>query len=264
MWETASVNFPADQIPEDLMNICNCVVLGDCVVLPPRFVYATKRKCWCDDWTVVGRNEIIALTNTSIYSLKLKLRVQPPKATVPHATQALWESLLFSSDSSDVTFVCPDGTEIPAHRVILATGNPYFRTYFSGLWTEQYPDGRWETEKSSNVIKSLLSLIYTGKAPFDLSDAQLLELFETVYEFQFNDDLCRVCQAKCIENINHANVKDLLLSSKTRNASFLFDVCFEYVCSNFVKVCKDCTIARGIMDFGEGELWNEIVQSSRR
>lgn len=177
----------------------------------------------------------------------------------------MWNSMLFSPDYSDVTFVCPDGIEISAHQMVLVANNPYFQTYFSGPWAELHPDGRWETEKSSNVIKAVLSLIYTGESPFNLSvnlsDAHLLELLETVYEFHLDNDLLRVCQAICMEKISHANVKDLLLSAKRLYAQYLFDACFEYACAHFIDLCLDRSFVTDLL--GEGEIWEEIVQSQQ-
>ena len=251
------------------------IVIGDCVVLimDQRSVYDTKRECWWNlpttpfsscKWTLVGGSEIVAFTKKRVYSLKMKLDVQPSTATVLRHTKTMWSSILFSPKYSDVTFVCPDGTEIPAHRSALGANSPYFDTYFSGPWTEQHPDGRWETNKSSDVIKALLSLIYTGEVPFDLSDAHLLELLEAVYEFQLDGDLLRVCQAKCMENITLVNVKPLLLSSKLHDASFLFDACFKYVCQHFVQLGSKAQFAMDVINVDGGQLWQEIVESGER
>jgi hypothetical protein len=171
------------------------------------------------------------------------------------------ESLLFSPDFRDVIFVCADGIEVPAHRNILAAKNPYFRTYFGGPWTEQHPDGRWETENSSDVVKALLSLMYTGDVTGGVTDSTLLQLLGTVYEFQLDDDLVRVCQAKCIDNINESNVTDFFLSAKMHGASFLFDACFKYVCEHFSKFGSDPDFAEDIIK-ADRQLWRDIFQSS--
>ena len=89
--------------------------------------------------TVVNGTEIVAFTEKRIYSLKLKLNVQPPSATVLRHTKTMLGSMLFSPKFSDVTLVCPDGAEIPAHQVILSGNSLYFDTYFSGLWAEATP-----------------------------------------------------------------------------------------------------------------------------
>jgi hypothetical protein len=177
--------------------------------------------------------------------------------------KAMLGSMLFSPDFSDVLFVCSDGTEIPAHRNVLAANNSYFQTYFRGRWSELHSDGRWETNKSSDVIKALLSLIYTGENPFKISDAHLLELLETVYEFELDHNLVRVCQAKCSANITLLNVKNFLLSAKRLNASFLFDACFKFVCEHYFQLASDHTFALDIINDDEGKLWNDIVQSSQ-
>ena len=234
-------------------------------------MYDTKRDCWWNlpstpfnyfKWTLVGGTEIIAFTDKSIYSLKLKLSVQPTTDKMLRHAKATLGSMLFSPDFSDVTFVCPDGTEIPAHRNVLASKNPYFQAYFTGPWTEQHPGGRWNTKKSPDVVKALLSLIYIGEAQTTkLSDDNLLELLETVYELQLHHDLLRVCQAMCIENISDVNVKSFLLSAKLHNATFLFDACFNYVCKHFVRLGSNAQFAMDIINVDGGQLWQEIVHS---
>jgi hypothetical protein len=49
-----------------------------------------------------------------------------------------------------------------------------------------------------DVINPLLSLVlYTGEILLTL-----VGLLEAAYQFQLNDDPLRVCQKKCIDNIN--------------------------------------------------------------
>jgi hypothetical protein len=250
------------------------IVIGDCVVLSSNSVYNMKRDCWWNlpstpftyysNLTVVNETEIVVFTIEEIYSLKLQPSVHPPEATVLRRTKTLYDSLLFSSEFSDVTFVCPDGIEIPAHRNILAADNEYFRTFFGGKWWEQHPDGRWEIKKSSNATKALLSLIYTGEIQFDVTDAQFLELLETAYEFQLNDDLLQVCQAMCIDIINESNVKGFLLSAQPLNATFLFDACFKYVCKHFFEIIgKDPVFVGDVSKVDNGQLWRDIVEAAQ-
>ena len=234
-------------------------------------VYDTKRASWWDlppspfrpspfrrcDWTIVNDTEIIVFSESDIFSLKLKRSVEPPTATILRHTKSVFESMLYSPDFSDVLFVCSDGMEVPAHRTILATKNSYFRTYFGGPWTEEHPDGRWETEKSSDVIKALLSLMYTGEITGSVTDSTLLDLLEAVYEFQLDDDLVRVCQQKCMDVIHERSVKDLLLSAKMHDATFLFDACFKYVCEHFSEFGSDPDFAQDIIQ-ADKQLWRDI------
>ena len=152
-WETTASTLPTVRF------VYEPIVIGDCVLLTSTSVHDTKRACcWklpssllhsSFRWTLVGKNDIVAFKKEGIYSLKMKLDVQPPTATVLRHTKTMWGSMLFSPKYSDVTFVCPGGIEIPAHRNVLGAKSLYFDTYFSGPWTEQHPDGRWETNKSS-------------------------------------------------------------------------------------------------------------------
>ena len=75
-------------------------------------------------------------------------------------------------------------------------------------------------------MKAVLSLFYTGEVPFDLSDEHLLELLETVHEFELDIDLIRICQAMCTENIT--------LFSCTTPHFCLALASSSYVCQHFV------------------------------
>jgi hypothetical protein len=266
-WFTTSCYLPNEQL------VCDPIVIGDCVALTPSSVYDMNRGCWWDlplapspQKNVVNGTEIVAITEKRIYSLKLKFSVQPPSATVFRHTKTMLGSMLFSPKFSDVTLVCPDGTEIPAHQVILSGNSLYFDTYFSGLWAERHPDGRLQTEMTQDVIKPLLSLMYTGEILLNMNDSTLVGLLEAAYQLQLNDDLLRVCQKKCIDKINDANVKEfLLLSAKPRNATFLFDACFKYVCEHLFEIIgKDPVFAGDVTKVDDGQLWRDIFESAQR
>ena len=87
---------------------------------------------------------------------------------VPYTTPVLsgvpsrYMTMLFSDDYSDVSFHCSDGVCIPAHKCILAASSAYFKTALRGDWAENNADGIWETSHSSSIIKSVLTVIYTG------------------------------------------------------------------------------------------------------
>jgi hypothetical protein len=272
-WATRPTAFPSNLVFADN----NAPAIGHCVLATKgKSVYDTKRECWWDlpetpfemfslvrPRAVLGGKEIVPFTSTGVFSLKLKLLVNPPTTTILQYTSKLYESLLFSPDFSDVTFVCPEGIEISAHRCVLAANNAYFKAYFQSPWLELHPDGRWETEKSADVLKALLSLIYTGKLSPDVTDSKLVQILETSYEFQLGKDLLRVVQAKCIESISVANVKELLLFAKLHDASFLFDACFNFVCDNFFNVASDLEFAGDIIKV-DGQLWQDILHSARK
>jgi len=145
-WFTTSCSLPNEQL------VCDPIVIGDCVALTPSSVYDMRRACRWNlprlfstifDWKLVDRSKIIALSSSGMYVLKLKMNVEPSTGTMLRHAKAMLGSMLFSPDFSDVLFVCSDGTEIPAHRNVLAANNSYFQTYFSGRWAELHSDGRW-------------------------------------------------------------------------------------------------------------------------
>ena len=68
----------------------------------------------------------------------------------------------------------------------------------------------------------------------------------------------------CMENITLFNVKDLLLSAKRLEASFLFDACLKFVSHHFLKLVANHTLAMDIINYDGGQLWQEIVESAER
>jgi hypothetical protein len=108
--------------------------------------------------------------------------------------------------------------------------------------------------------------MYTGEILLNTNDSTLVGLLEAAYQLQLNDDLLRVCQKKCIDTINDANVKEfLLLSAKPRNATFLFDACFKYVCEHLFEIIgKDPVFAGDVTKVDDGQLWRDIFESAQR
>lgn len=133
-WTTKSSSFPRSLVGEDPISI------GQCILPTVHSVYDTNRRArWWDlpvmpgddwVWTVVSETEIVAFGNDGVYSLKLKLGLHSPTTTTLTSTKKVYDSMLFSPDFSDVTFVCPDGTEIPAHRCVLAAKKPLLSGLF--------------------------------------------------------------------------------------------------------------------------------------
>ena len=81
------------------------------------------------------------------------------------------------SDFSDVTFVCADGNEIEAHKVILATASPFF---FNMLHTDKHPHPRiYMTGMKLTKLSYIVDFIYHGEVSVAQQDiSQFLELAE--------------------------------------------------------------------------------------
>lgn len=95
------------------------------------------------------------------------------------------ESLYLNDEFSDITLSI-DNSQIPAHKVILASNSEYFRALlFSGL---QESTSSNISLKCSNpeLFKQLLRYVYTGKMNLtELTVQQILEIFQMSHEYNF-------------------------------------------------------------------------------
>lgn len=108
-------------------------------------------------------NIVIKKLDVAASVLKSKLeeeKIQTKEVIADVASS--YGKLLLSEDFSDVTFKCSDGVSLPAHKNILAISSDYFKTAFQGPWAENNADGVWETSHPSTLMKSVLTILYTG------------------------------------------------------------------------------------------------------
>jgi hypothetical protein len=73
-------------------------------------------------------------------------RRQPPTVTVLKSVAKTYKKLLLSRNFSDITFVWAD--------------SPYFESALGGPRAENNSNGEWKTSHSSQIMKTILSLIY--------------------------------------------------------------------------------------------------------
>lgn len=127
------------------------------------------------------------------------------------------ESLYLNDEFSDITLVI-ENSEIPAHKVILASSSDYFRALlFCGLQESQSAK---ISLKCSNeqLFKQLLKYVYTGKMNLtEMSVQQILEIFQMSHEYNFRA-------------LNETISKHLISILSLKN------VCIFYDLSNFYEI----------------------------
>lgn len=127
------------------------------------------------------------------------------------------ESLYLNDEFSDITLVI-DNSEIPAHKIILASSSDYFRALlFCGLQESQSSK---ISLKCSNerLFKQLLKYVYTGKMSLtEMSVQQILEIFQMSHEYNF-------------KALNETISKHLISILSLKN------VCIFYDLSNFYEI----------------------------
>mmetsp|Transcript_13066 Transcript_13066/g.24005 ORF Transcript_13066/g.24005 Transcript_13066/m.24005 type:complete len:381 (+) Transcript_13066:164-1306(+) len=171
-----------------------------------------------------------------------KKQAKPILKTTPVLTSvaSCYKGLLFSEDFSDISFQCSDGVSVPAHKNILAASSPYFKVAFQGDWAENNSDGIWQTTHDSNLIKSVLTLIYTGsveecKKLMSDRGADPLDLLNLACEYDIKT-LIHISVDNCKKRLKVSNIRGMLQSAHVHSCEKLKKACFEFIKKNSSKV----------------------------
>ena len=181
-------------------------------------------------------------------------------APVLKSVTSSYSNLLFDEDFSDVSFHCSDGETVHAHKAILAASSPYFRTAFQGNWAENNAEGIWNTTHSSTLIRSVLTLIYTGS----VSECEKLlrekgndplGLLDVACEYDISP-LKKIAVVNCIKKVNPDNIRMMLQTSNLHSQKKLKRACFEYIKKN----ATTTLINPDMMSLAteDPELWGEL------
>ena len=147
------------------------------------------------------------------------------------------EDARHSSLFTDVTLVVADGKEFKAHKAVLASQSPFFKTRFEDRWTGQEKDkSRVEmTDVPEVVMDTVLSYLYTGKAANIYKIA--FEVLPTAEEYGL-EGLQKMCEEALAKKVTDENVVDILVHAETYNARDLRKACMNYIVSNTQTVRK--------------------------
>lgn len=189
---------------------------------------------------------------------------QPQMVPVPKSVANILQGLLFSEEFSDVHFECKDGTRLPAHKNVLASSSSYFRNYFSGPWGE-HGDGVWQTSNSPDIMRAVLTFIYTGEVPDSLlMESDAVAILSLAYEYEL-PGLVMVSEAGCIRKLDGDNVKTILQLAHLHDSKALKEVCFKYIRNNaHVLMGPEMMALRGEDQNLWGDLWDGLAPPSKR
>jgi hypothetical protein len=188
--------------------------------------------------------------------LETKKEVREGGAIVPHAVKSIWSHLLHHETFNDITFVCQDGKEFPAHKCVLAAASDYFATAFQGPWKESDEEGKWPTAKPSAVIQLLLTYIYTGEFDETTFNEFSKEALETAFEFNV-PAFQEICERSCAKNLNATSLRGVLLLATMYDATTLKRSCFNYVENNWTKVMFDPSVLS--LSTEHPDMWRELA-----
>ena len=177
------------------------------------------------DWAIKKLQDASTKAKSSLSSLKT--------TAVLTSVANQYKTMLFSDEFSDVVFQCSDGVSVPAHKMILAASSPYFKTAFQGDWSENNSDGIWKTSHSSKLIKSVLTLVYTGsvqecKKLLNDKDLDIIDLVNLACEYDMKPLIC-ICVDNCVKKLKFSNVRKMLQTAHLHSCDALKKACFKFV-----------------------------------
>jgi hypothetical protein len=196
---------------------------------------------------------------------KAKCTVRFSSHNFSQSVVSAWKNLLFSESLSDVTFVCTNGNRCHAHRLVLSAASPYFKTYFTGPWSDQDNGGLWKTEIDSPILETVLTFIYTGnfgKPLLDMSMDNIANILKVGQEFQM-PNLVEVCCRVIRENLSLKNIKKMTCVAATVSPPFagqtdLFERCVNFIRDNMADVLLDTSFIALASE--HPELWKRLQQ----
>ena len=167
--------------------------------------------------------------------------------------------LLLSSKLSDVMFLCSDGIELPSHKCILASASDYFDVYFDGPWGQHHPDGKWKTKHASDVMKTMLTFIYTGRFSFSAdTDATFSQrLMKLAHECNL-PKLFRLAEARCSLCVSLENLPAMMTEAQFYDAKILKRECAKFMTEHLREVVVMHPHLTGTLASDYPELWSEL------
>ena len=174
--------------------------------------------------------------------------------TIDRLNESSNERFLFSDTLSDVHLHCPDGTILHAHKVILSMQSSYFATVFEGPWDKEHPNGIWVTSNSPDIMKVILTFIYTGVFTYE-EDQQLLSLLTLAHEYELKR-LVEAIEEKLILMIDPKSIKDITQKAYIYSLDCLKESCCTFIYNYFLDVLMDGNFMKLATE--SESIWSEL------
>ena len=149
--------------------------------------------------------------------------IQEPAFNLSETMEEARKNDLFT----DVTLVAGD-KEFKAHRAVLASQSPFFKTRFEQHW--QREDNKVEMiDLTSDILEAMISFMYTGKVPN--TDTLAFQLLPAAEEYGLVG-LRFLCERVLSDSLSSQNVIENIILAATHNADGLRSACMSYITKN--------------------------------
>ena len=136
---------------------------------------------------------------------------------------------------TDVTLVAGK-KEFKAHRVVLASQSPFFKTRFEQHW--QREDNKVEmSDLTSDILEAMISFMYTGKVTVTDIDLLALQLIPAAEEYGLIS-LRQQCEKVLSQSLTSDNVIEKIIIAQSNKSEYLKEVCMSYIVKNSFDVRK--------------------------
>jgi len=147
------------------------------------------------------------------------------------------------SDSTDVTFKLPDGSEVSAHKLVLSISSEVFHSQFLGpLADRTVKTVKVSDSIDSNTFRIMIKSIYDSGFVPDLEISEYLELLEAA-SFYLLHEVIYDCNYKLCEHIQSLDIPDLMdWSVKVSQLSIhdqLYESCREAILAKLSSILKE-------------------------
>uniref|UniRef100_A0A0N5BST2 BTB domain-containing protein n=1 Tax=Strongyloides papillosus TaxID=174720 RepID=A0A0N5BST2_STREA len=142
--------------------------------------------------------------------------------------------LLFSHQYSDFT-ITVDGVDLKAHKMVLSLRSPVFDAMFNSNIQESQSNRVEIKDFGINVVREMLTYIYTNTCPKIKELA--LELMMIADKYGIND-LKKIADEQLYQSLCEGNACDYLIVAHTYSNSRLKDFCLDFIVLNAQNIVK--------------------------
>lgn len=146
-----------------------------------------------------------------------------PETSIPSLVASTYKDLVLSPQYSDVTVVCLDGVELPAHCNVLAVASPILKAALPKDGSQ-----RLSMNRSSKIVRSILHFIYTGSLDATVLEDDTATLLSIAAEYQL-EALEQVCAQTCGKRLTLHNVRIMLDIGERHSAVWIKKECLDYL-----------------------------------